>query len=786
MRLSNRTRFATAHQRVASEKELGMPFRAPSPVGFPWWCQRRRRKERNQRSEVEKNAQNQEEGWRGRLNRIRVGTTVDYCCDVVQNLHRNTFPSNLSSGKYNGRHITDFGFIGKIPNLSRFTMNSIMSTNSIPHKQQRFPFAILQKIVGMSMTDKRLHMAQILYDDATRDDMISIHEDNHNEMEQQQLYYKCINEREIHIGSNMDSTSTPLSPQENKSCEGQPNNYSDKEKWQLVQSSIQQKLTHIVQKERDIRKNEEEDVSICSDNEMNEEIKDGGKNATIVTLHTYQYPRTNPTVTLYGLGISMPKFKAWIAYMLQNHHMSNSTKSTSASLDIHSKEICKYISTEDIELNVVMRKQLRREWFARNLISHRTEVLASYPSNQVSESDSNVIANKAPTALQEESPNQSDTTQKPKRGGFHDLLSVYAERLVSILKEEEKDFKDGLLKVTSEPKLEKDADKSSRTVGNFQESYYMKGVRNQNKSVSSPSSNLSFHLLLWLRSSYGASETNKLLYPNFSKLKEEEQLNTLKHFLNWFRENFPYYYDQCGSCNASFRNDEDANKQANNNNGKTVSDDSDDQLDYIDGTFLGYIYPTEDEIRGKASRTELYRCHKCQSYTRFPRYNSISSIVQYGKGRCGEYSILLYRTLRDLGHHARWVVDWSDHVWVECWAGEENLVSGQGRWIHLDPCEAACDEPLLYQQWGKKQTLIMAFWVPQQREIYFNSGPALFQQGGLPLIEDVTKKYTSNSIEVIQGRREELSNTIEQSIEKVETELREEVSRFVKQKKQLE
>ncbi len=737
IRISN-TRFATAHHQVVTEKEIGIPLRTSSPVGFPWWCQRRRRRDRNQLNEVGENVQ-KEVGY-GRLNGIGVAMVMDYCYGIAEKIRPNMFPSKLENEKNNKGYTNDFRSIAKAPNLSQVTLNSITSNNSRSFKKQkRLPSAILQRIVGMLMIEKKrdgiyLHNTQIANGD-TRDDSICLHEDN--EMEKENINIDC----------NMDATSTPFPPSTNENNEGQQSNDGDEEKWQLARSSIQRQLAHIVQREQNKRNNKEEDLNICSDSETEnkQEMKNGEKNATAVTLHTYQYPPTNPNVTLYGLGISLPKFKAWIAYMLRNNHTFNSTKSATALLDIHkqktthhknSKEIYQYISTENIELNPEKRKELRRQWFARKLISHRTEVLASYPSNQVSESDSNVMADKAPKALQEESVNQSDTTKKQKRGGFNDLLSVYAERLVSILKDEQKDFENGLLKVISEPKPKKNTGRSLRIGESFQKSYYIKGGDNKKKSVSESSKSPDFHLISWLRSEYGISETNQLLHSNFSKLKEKEQLNKLKHFLNWFRENFPYYYDQCGHCNASFRNDSavNGNEETDNND----SDESDVELDVIDGTFLGYIYPTEDEIRGKASRTELYQCHKCQSYTRFPRYNSISSIVRYGKGRCGEYSILLYRALRDLGHHARWVVDWSDHVWVECWSGEENLVSGRGRWIHLDPCEAACDEPLLYQQWGKKQTLIMAFWVPRQREIYtdFNLG----QLRGLPLIEDVTQK----------------------------------------------
>lgn len=61
------------------------------------------------------------------------------------------------------------------------------------------------------------------------------------------------------------------------------------------------------------------------------------------------------------------------------------------------------------------------------------------------------------------------------------------------------------------------------------------------------------------------------------------------------------------------------------------------------------------------------------------RYVAVSKVLETRRGRCGEYSVLMMRLLEALGYSCRWVVDWSDHVWVEARVG--------GNWVHVDPCE---------------------------------------------------------------------------------------------------
>ena len=135
-----------------------------------------------------------------------------------------------------------------------------------------------------------------------------------------------------------------------------------------------------------------------------------------------------------------------------------------------------------------------------------------------------------------------------------------------------------------------------------------------------------------------------------------------------------------------------------------------------------------------AADTELYVCGKdCTHTSRFPRYNAVNRVLGTRRGRCGEYSILSLRVLQLLGHEVRWVVDWSDHVWCEVVAQAEEPA------IHVDPCEAAVNEPLIYQGWGKNQTFIVAFPISNNAS----------------LVEDVTRSYTSD-FEGALARRLEL------------------------------
>jgi len=357
------------------------------------------------------------------------------------------------------------------------------------------------------------------------------------------------------------------------------------------------------------------------------------------------------------------------------------------------------------------RNLLRTLWKQGRLLTDSTEILAFYASNHSTSSSSSSNKNPSSSFKQHKKKNSN------KRGSFLDYLYMYVDRFLSILQDSP-----------------------------------------------SPNNNNNCIVKHFLLKEYGENIIS-LEKDNFYNLKtRQEQIDVLQPFLTWFKERFPYYYDRCDSCGISIKENPIVSHPKQSNEISTTSsscdtiehasnndDDNDNnQQNHLQNNspFLGYIYPSPIESKaGKASRTELYHCPYCSHYTRFPRYNAVSQILTMDKGRCGEYSMLLYQFLSSLGFTGkdiRWVVDWSDHVWVE-------ILLNDNEYVHLDPCEAVVDHKLLYQEWGKKQTYIIAFSSPNDEHDDIDNRN---------LIEDVTKHYTTDSWKEIQSRRDEDENII--------------------------
>jgi len=79
-------------------------------------------------------------------------------------------------------------------------------------------------------------------------------------------------------------------------------------------------------------------------------------------------------------------------------------------------------------------------------------------------------------------------------------------------------------------------------------------------------------------------------------------------------------------------------------------------------------------------------------------------ILAYGKGKCGEFSVLFTALCLAHNYRARLILDMSDHVWTEVWNEK------QKRWVHVDPSAKKIDDPEMYERnWKKNLKEVYAF-----------------------------------------------------------------------------
>lgn len=165
----------------------------------------------------------------------------------------------------------------------------------------------------------------------------------------------------------------------------------------------------------------------------------------------------------------------------------------------------------------------------------------------------------------------------------------------------------------------------------------------------------------------------------------------------------------------------------------------------------------DKSINREGNPVEIYKCQSdnCEYSFDFIRHNDPAILLITKTGRCGEWANCFMLILTALDYEARLVLDTTDHVWNEVWS------EAQQRWIHVDPCEAIVDAPLLYELgWSKNLEYCIAFG---QHEAL-----------------DVTRRYTTD-FEAAKVRRDSCDESwLEQYLDQITGDLLEGVSQEIK------
>jgi len=122
--------------------------------------------------------------------------------------------------------------------------------------------------------------------------------------------------------------------------------------------------------------------------------------------------------------------------------------------------------------------------------------------------------------------------------------------------------------------------------------------------------------------------------------------------------------------------------------------------------------PEDDKQTDDCVYAELRLCEDCGAsgprFFEYARFHGPLALFETKvnrhrvMGQCEEFSRAGHALLEAAGFKARYVLDFTDHVWIEVWLNNT--------WVHADPSEGVLDQPLMYEQgWGKQMTLIFAF-----------------------------------------------------------------------------